>query len=461
MAATNNLVLSLSLKSDEFKADLEKEKSTITKWSADISRQTSKMLKSATIAPFKFIKDQLFSIKGLLISTFSLAGVGAFFKKTSDSVKEMKDLARTSRLTTDEFQRLSFAASTVGVEASKVADFMNDALLKINEYAMEGSGEGANIVKMLQKAGYALKDIKDLKGEALFDAISDAAEKTGIDVDTLTRYLDELASDPGVDLASVFTYDRSKFKQAMKDFSDLDIALSDDLIKNTDDTRAAWTKLSLIIEKFGQIYYASLGPVLTYIGTYLTDILTETAKTEGGFKALGLTLASQTVGAFKDVITAIREMIGSFKYGIYQIQEVANKFGADLNIIDDPFKAQKKAIDDYEEKLESSNDKISKIEGKMKDNSDIADDYYWGIPEEVASKIASDNKDYEEEMNRALGERANIYAEMKAEKEKLESLKDNLSSSSFAPEAGPIETSFGVHEEELLNKSDEAAKKTS
>ncbi|QQX82700.1 hypothetical protein JK628_23090 (plasmid) [Shewanella sp. KX20019] len=385
MAATNNLVMSLSLKSDEFKANLEKEKAAITKWHHSVSRQTAKAIKTTFNAPLNIIKNQLFSVKGMMISAFSAAGIGHTFKKISDSVKEMKDLARTSRLTTDEFQRLSFAASTVGVEASKVADFMNDALLKINEYAMEGSGEGANIVKMLQKAGYALKDIKDLKGEALFDAISDAAEKTGIDVDTLTRYLDELASDPGVDLASVFTYDKSKFNKALAVFGDLDIALSDDLIKNTDDTREAWTKLSLIIEKFSEIFYASLGPVLTYIGTYLTDVLIETARGEGGFDMAGKMMATKTIDLFKSASAYTRELIGNLTYSAYKTQEFFNAIGADFDIIDDPFEAQRNQLDaivgnisdlnnsiaDYEEKLRVLNNREGKQRG-----------YYVGNQEE-------------------------------------------------------------------------------
>ncbi|QQX80861.1 phage tail tape measure protein [Shewanella sp. KX20019] len=458
MAATNNLVLQLQLDSQDFQEQLNNEKRTITKWASDISKKTGRMLKTVAVAPFKFIKEQLFSIKGLLLSTFSLAGIGGFFKKTSDSVKEMQKLAKFSQLTTDEFQKLSFAASTVGVEASRVADFMNDALLKINEYIKEGSGEGANIVKMLQQAGYSLEQIQKLKGEALFDAISDAAAKTGIDVKTLNRYLDELASDPGVELSSVFTYDREKFKKAMKDFKDLGIALDQDLLKASDDTRGAWLKLTAIIEKFSQIYYASLGPVLEFIAQHLTNLLTETAKSEGGFKALGLTLASQTVGALKDAITFVRELVGQFKYGIYQVQEVANKFGADFDFVDDPFKKQKENIDNIGISIDAIDPKLKKQKKLLSDldrqEASQRGYYLEGQQAEYQAQRDSINNEIE-----ALKKQKKDLAIQKGELLKaLESGQGNLSSSDFTPEAGKVETFFKEAEVSLNDKATEAAK---
>lgn len=101
------------------------------------------------------------------------ASVAVLTAAVADQVKETDNWAKSLGIATGDLQALQAAAKTVGVDAGKMGDILKDVNEKIGEAFNEGTGEGAEALKLL---GIEVESIIDLPVDEKLKAIGDALE---------------------------------------------------------------------------------------------------------------------------------------------------------------------------------------------------------------------------------------------------------------------------------------------
>lgn len=104
-------------------------------------------------------------VTALVAALTALVGVGI------KSLTTLSDAAATANMTAEEYQKLAYAASMLGVDSTQAIKGIQKTATVM---ASLSSGTGANYEKLLKKIGLSYKDIQDLSPEDAFKAISDA-----------------------------------------------------------------------------------------------------------------------------------------------------------------------------------------------------------------------------------------------------------------------------------------------
>jgi len=173
------------------------------------SAQFSKGLKDAT-SGLQRVGQKMQGIgRGLTKNlTAPLAGVAAAAVASlgvmSKNLGELSDQARIAGLGVESFQKLAFAAKTVGVEQEKLADILKDTNDKFGDFAATGNGPLKDFFENIApKVGVTAEAFRDLNGADALQLYISSLEKAGVSQQEMTFYLEALASD-ATGLAPIF-----------------------------------------------------------------------------------------------------------------------------------------------------------------------------------------------------------------------------------------------------------------
>lgn len=137
-------------------------------------------------------KKSLGSLKG------AIAGIGftAAVKGAANYVTEMENSARLSGLATEEFQKLAFAAKSVGLQQDKVADIIKDVNDKIGDFLQTGAGPMADFFEQIApQVGVTADQFRDLNGRDALQLYVSSLEKANLSQNEMTFYMEAIASD--------------------------------------------------------------------------------------------------------------------------------------------------------------------------------------------------------------------------------------------------------------------------
>ncbi|GBH29676.1 hypothetical protein [Sphingobium xenophagum] len=135
-----------------------------------------------------------------LALTAPLAGITAAFigagREIAGSVKEIEKSAALSGASFEGFQRMAFAAKSVGVESDKLTDILKDTTERFGEFAATGGGELKDFFdNVAPKVGLTAEAFKNLSGPDALQAYYNALSKAGLNQQQMTYYMEALASD--------------------------------------------------------------------------------------------------------------------------------------------------------------------------------------------------------------------------------------------------------------------------
>lgn len=111
-------------------------------------------------------------------------------------VDELRKSAQISNVGFEEFQKLAFAARSVGVEGDKLADIFKDVNDRIGDFNATGGGPMKDFFENIApKIGLTADAFKDLSGPQALQLYYDSLKKAGASQQDLTFYLEAMASD--------------------------------------------------------------------------------------------------------------------------------------------------------------------------------------------------------------------------------------------------------------------------
>lgn len=195
-----------------FKVD-GKEITATEKDLKDLQKATKKLQGEA--------KKSRVSMKGLggalaAVGTAALAaaaGVIAFGAETLKAARELDNLAKRAGIGVEEFQRMAFAAKSVGIEQDKLSDIFLDTNDKLGDFINTGAGPLADFFDTIgKKVGIQIEDFKGLSGPQALGLYVDSLDKANVSQSEMTFFMEAIASDATA-LAPLLVNNAAGFKE--------------------------------------------------------------------------------------------------------------------------------------------------------------------------------------------------------------------------------------------------------
>ncbi|WP_146175672.1 hypothetical protein [Agrobacterium pusense] len=126
----------------------------------------------------------------------ALATVAVSLKNTLGAVDEITKSAQISNAGFEDFQRLAFAARSVGIEGDKLADIFKDVNDRIGDFNQTGGGPMKDFFdNIAPKVGITAEAFKNLSGPQALQLYYDSLKKAGANQQQMTFYLEAMSSD--------------------------------------------------------------------------------------------------------------------------------------------------------------------------------------------------------------------------------------------------------------------------
>lgn len=131
-----------------------------------------------------------------LAAGLSVGGFALMIKGVADSAAEIDKLSRLVGVSTTDFQRLSAAASSVGVEQDKLSDIFKDVNDKVGEFLQTGGGELKDFFENIApKVGVTAESFRNLSGPQALQLYVSSLQQAGVSQQEMTFYMEALAND--------------------------------------------------------------------------------------------------------------------------------------------------------------------------------------------------------------------------------------------------------------------------
>ncbi|QSZ57220.1 hypothetical protein [Rhizobium sp. ZX09] len=126
----------------------------------------------------------------------ALSGLAVALGSTLSAVDDIAKRAQISNTTFEDFQRLEFAARSVGIEGDKLADIFKDVNDRIGDFNQTGGGPMKDFFdNIAPKVGLTADAFKNLSGPQALQLYYDSLKKAGANQQQMTFYLEAMASD--------------------------------------------------------------------------------------------------------------------------------------------------------------------------------------------------------------------------------------------------------------------------
>ena len=124
------------------------------------------------------------------------AGIGALVVSTAGAAKELTQFTSLSNASATEFQRMGYAADTVGIANDKLADILKDVNDRVGDFVQTGGGPMADFFeKIAPQVGVTAEQFRKLSGPQALQLYFDSLEKANLSQADLTFYMESMASD--------------------------------------------------------------------------------------------------------------------------------------------------------------------------------------------------------------------------------------------------------------------------
>ena len=149
---------------------------------------------------FKSAADQVKGFKagavGVAKDLAKVAAVAAMASAAAGSARELKNLSMVSGTSAEEFQKMAFAAKSVGIEQDKLADIFKDSRDKVGDFLQTGGGPLADFFENIApKVGVTAEQFRHLSGPQVLQKYVSALEEANVSQNDMTFYMEAIASD--------------------------------------------------------------------------------------------------------------------------------------------------------------------------------------------------------------------------------------------------------------------------
>ena len=159
-----------------------------------------KGLKSAAQKTKEFGADVMKSAKVVAGLTTAAAAAGAALvamaSASASSAREISSLSGVAGTSTKDFQKMAFAAKSVGVEQDKLADIFKDTQDKVGDFLQTGGGPLADFFENIApQVGVTAEEFRFLSGPQALQKYTSSLEQANLSQSEMTFFMEAIASD--------------------------------------------------------------------------------------------------------------------------------------------------------------------------------------------------------------------------------------------------------------------------
>lgn len=130
------------------------------------------------------------------LSLVATSGLALIAKETAEAARQTKNLAFISNSSVEVFQKMAFAAESVGIEQEKLSDIFKDFNDRIGDFVSTGGGPMADFFEQIApKVGVTADQFRRLSGPQALQLYYDSLEKANLAQEDMTFFLEAMASD--------------------------------------------------------------------------------------------------------------------------------------------------------------------------------------------------------------------------------------------------------------------------
>jgi hypothetical protein len=247
--------------------------------------------------------------------TAAAAGLAALVVSTANSANEMKILSGLANTNTADFQKLTYAAKTYGVEQDKVADILKDTSDKVGDFLTTGGGPLADFFeKIAPQIGVTADQFRNLSGSDALQLYVSSLEKANLSQSEMVFFMEAIASD-STKLLPVLKNNGDEFRRLGDEAERLGAVLDEDAIAASQKFNQNMVRLQGVVTGLGNRITSEALPAMVEF----TDTLNDPAVQDG--------LATVASGLVAIAGAAVKTMSAVGDFGKWIGEEIAVMVG--------------------------------------------------------------------------------------------------------------------------------------
>lgn len=278
--------------------------------------QTKKAFSSVTVSLGK-VASKVFNLQNALIGLAGVAGFGYMVKQSLNATDALAKTASKIGTTTDALSKLHHASQLSGVST----DTMNMALQRFTRRTSEASKGTGEAVGALRELGISADDIQRLPLDQRMIVLAGAFGNVKNESDKL-RLAFKLFDSEGAGLINMLNNGADGLSAMFSEAEDLGLVMRQMSANGVEKASDAMYKLTSIASGLFSQFSASLAPAIEFTANALKNILVDTGKTAGGFKALGDYLAIGFIEALIKGLTLFESTINAISQGVNNLSHL-------------------------------------------------------------------------------------------------------------------------------------------
>lgn len=264
-----------------------------------------KKAETQTKTSFEAMKKSVLNYGAIAVSGAAAAGAGVFAMAAeyANAARELQTFASISNTTTQEFQKMSVGAETMGVSQEKLSDQLKDFNEKLGEFITIGSGGAVDFFEQIatktegsaEGARKLALEMQNLSGPKALQLYVDKLEEAGVTQQQMSFYLESMASDT-TNLIPLLKDGGKGFEYWADAAERAGVIMDESAIAKAAELRVQMDLLNLQIEGAKNQFIQGLMPALVSVGdgmssaSHETNLMSEAGETLGEvFKGVAAT----------------------------------------------------------------------------------------------------------------------------------------------------------------------------
>ena len=199
------------------------------------------------------------------------AAIGVLAVSSIKAAKETVDLARVANSSVATFQKMSFAAKSVGVESEQLADILKDMSDRVGDFITTGGGPMADFFeKIAPQVGVTAEQFRKLSGPDALQLYVSSLEKANLSQNEMTFFMEAIASD-STRLLPLLKDNGAAMAEQAEQAEALGLALSDIDAQNITDAAAQIDRIGSVFGAFSDQAAAEIAPLISSLGRQFLD----------------------------------------------------------------------------------------------------------------------------------------------------------------------------------------------
>lgn len=211
---------------------------------------------------------------GAAIGTALLAAGAATYKLMGDVSKvsvEFERLSIVAGTSSQNLQKMSAGANTVGVSSEKLADILKDTQDKIGDFVATGGGALTDFFEVIgPKVGVTIEQFRKLSGPEALQLYYTSLEKAGANSQDMIFYMEALASDSAL-LMPLLKDNGKGFEEWGNKAEDLGAIIGGDLSQSMKEFDAIGKDVDLLMQGLKITLVQTLGPAVQFVTSHILD----------------------------------------------------------------------------------------------------------------------------------------------------------------------------------------------